>query len=204
MSFWFWLAGYWFAFTPLYVLGLMGVTRRMSHFDDTSLQPWFLVAALGAVLIAICIGSFLVCLYVSFRKREQLRDATGDPWNGRTLEWSTSSPPPEYNFAFTPVVRDTDAWWDMKRSGFRRPQDGFLPIHMPKNTAAGIVLAGISLVCGFALVWHIWWLVAASFASLLVAAIAHTFNYKRDCHIPAEVVATTEAARTRQLGAVHA
>ena len=92
----------------------------------------------------------------------------------------------------------------MKRSGFRRPQDGFLPIHMPKNTAAGIVLAGISLVCGFALVWHIWWLVAVSFVSLLVAAIAHTFNYKRDYHIPAEMVATTEAARTRQLGAVHA
>ena len=203
VSFWFWLAGYWFAFTPLYVLGLMGVTRRMSHFDDMSLQPYFIVAAFGAVLIAIGIGAFLMCLYVSFRNREALRDETGDPWNGRTLEWSTSSPPPEYNFAFTPVVHDTDAWWDMKQHGFRRPQSGFLPIHMPKNTAAGIVLAGISLVMGFALVWHVWWLAIAGFAAVVLGAIAHTFNYKRDYHIAAETVAATEAARTRQLEAVH-
>ena len=203
VSFWFWLAGYWFAFTPLYVLGLMGVTRRVSHFDDTSLQPWFIVAAFGAVLIAIGIGAFLMCLWVSFRKREQLRDVTGDPWNGRTLEWSTSSPPPDYNFAFTPVVRDTDAWWDMKANGFKRPEGGFLPIHMPKNTAAGVVLAGISVVLGFALIWHIWWLAATSFVALLIAAIVHTFNYKRDYHIPADEVAATEAARTQQLGSVH-
>ena len=203
VSFWCWLAGYWFAFTPLYVLGLMGVTRRMSHFDDMSLQPYFVVAAFGAVLIAIGIAAFLVCIFVSFRKREQLRDATGDPWNGRTLEWSTSSPPPEYNFAFTPVVRDTDAWWDMKRNGFKRPQEGFLSIHMPKNTAAGVVLAGISLVMGFALVWHIWWLVVASFVTLIAAAIVHTFNYQRDYHIPADAVARAEAERSRQLEAVH-
>ena len=203
VSFWFWLAGYWFAFTPLYVLGLMGVTRRVSHFDDTSLQPWFIVAAFGAVLIAIGIGAFLMCLWVSFRKREQLRDVTGDPWNGRTLEWSTSSPPPDYNFAFTPVVRDTDAWWDMKAHGFKRPEGGFLPIHMPKNTAAGVVLAGISVVLGFALIWHIWWLAGVSFVALLIAAIVHTFNYKRDYHIPADEVAATEAARTQQLGSVH-
>ena len=203
VSFWFWLAGYWFAFTPLYVLGLMGVTRRVSHFDDTSLQPWFIVAAFGAVLIAIGIGAFLMCLWVSFRKREQLRDVTGDPWNGRTLEWSTSSPPPDYNFAFTPVVRDTDAWWDMKANGFKRPEGGFLPIHMPKNTAAGVVLAGISVVLGFALIWHIWWLAGVSFVALLIAAIVHTFNYKRDYHIPADEVAATEAARTQQLGSVH-
>ena len=203
VSFWCWLAGYWLAFTPLYVLGLMGVTRRMSHFDDMSLQPYFIVAAFGAVLVAMGIAAFLICIFVSFRKREQLRDVTGDPWNGRTLEWSTSSPPPEYNFAFTPVVHDTDAWWDMKRRGFKRPEAGFLSIHMPKNTAAGIVLAGISLVLGFALVWHIWWLVVVSFVALLAAAIVHTFNYQRDYHIPADVVARTEAERSRQLEAVH-
>ncbi len=203
MAFWFWLAGYWFAFTPLYVLGLMGVTRRMSHFDDPSLQIWFQVAAFGAVLIAIGIASFLVCLFVSFRRREQLRDTTGDPWNARTLEWSTSSPPPDYNFAFTPVVHDNDAWWDMKRRGFRRPDSGFVPIHMPKNTAAGFVLAALATVCGFALVWHIWWLAAAGFLALVVAAIVHTFNYDRDFHIDAGEVARTEAARTRQLVNAH-
>ncbi len=199
VSFWFWLAGYWFAFTPLYVLGLMGVTRRMSHFDDTTLQPWFVVAAFGAVLIAIGIAAFLWCIVVSIRRRESLRDVTGDPWGGRTLEWSTSSPPPDYNFAFTPVVHDTDAWWDMKRRGAERPLSGFQPIHMPKNTAAGVVLAAISGVVGFALIWHIWWLAALSFTALVVAAIVHTFNYHRDYHIPAAEVEATEAARTRLL-----
>ena len=196
MSFWFWLAGYWFAFTPLYVLGLMGVTRRVSHFTDPSLQIWFQVAAFGAVLVAIGIACFLVCIFVSFRRREQLRDTTGDPWDARSLEWSTSSPPPEYNFAFTPVVYDNDAWWDMKQRGVRRPLAGFLPIHMPKNTAAGVVLAGLSTVLGFAMIWHIWWLAGLSAAALLVAAIVHTFNYERDYHIPAETVARTEEQRT--------
>ncbi|KAF1700155.1 cytochrome o ubiquinol oxidase subunit I [Pseudoxanthomonas suwonensis] len=199
VSFWFWLAGYWFAFTPLYVLGLMGVTRRMSHFTDPSLQIWFQVAAFGAVLVAIGIAAFLICIFVSFRKREQLRDVTGDPWDGRSLEWSTSSPPPEYNFAFTPVVHDNDAWWDMKQRGAQRPLSGFLPIHMPKNTAAGVVIAGLSTACAFGLIWHIWWLAGTAFAATVIASIVHTFNYKRDYHIPAETVAATEAARTELL-----
>jgi cytochrome o ubiquinol oxidase subunit 1 len=203
VSFWFWFLGYWLAFTPLYVLGLMGVTRRMSHFDDPSLQPWFIAAAIGALLIAVGIGAFLISIVTSIRHREKLCDDSGDPWDGRTLEWSTSSPPPAYNFAFTPVVRDTDAWADMKRHGFRRPESGFLPIHMPKNTAAGVVLAAISLVLGFALVWHIWWLAIATFVALVVAAIVHTFNYQRDFHIPAAEVAATEAARTQQLASAH-
>ncbi|MBS0216404.1 MAG: cbb3-type cytochrome c oxidase subunit I, partial [Proteobacteria bacterium] len=201
MSFWFWFSGYWFAFTPLYVLGLMGVTRRLSHFDDPSLQIWFVIAAFGAVLIAIGIACFLIDLYVSFRRRDALRDTTGDLWNARSLEWSTSSPPPDYNFAFTPVVHDNDAWWDMKQRGYTRPASGFKSIHMPKNTAAGIVLAGLSTVLGFAMIWHVWWLAILSFAALLVAAIVHTFNYDRDYHIPADEVVDTENARTELLNA---
>ncbi|KAB8314466.1 cytochrome o ubiquinol oxidase subunit I [Tolypothrix campylonemoides VB511288] len=199
VSFGFWFVGYWVAFTPLYVLGLMGVTRRMSHFEDPSLQIWFQVAAVGAVLIAIGIAAFLWCIVVSVRRREQLRDATGDPWDGRTLEWSTASPPPAYNFAFTPVVHDSDAWWDMKRRGFVRPTSGFLPVHMPRNTAAGVVLSALATVCGFALVWHVWWLAAVALLAVVGYAIAHSFDYDRDYHIPADEIAATEAARTRQL-----
>src|SRR6267142_128787 len=132
-SFWFWLSGFWCAFMPLYVLGLMGVTRRLSHFDDPSLRIWFEIAAFGAGLIFLGILSMIIQLVVSYRKRESLRDTTGDPWDGRTLEWSTSSPPPAYNFAFTPVVRDNDTWDDMKKNGYVRPQSGFIPIHMPSN-----------------------------------------------------------------------
>ncbi len=203
VSFWFWLAGYWFAFTPLYVLGLMGVTRRMSHFDDPSLQIWFQIAAFGAVLVAIGIAAFLFCIYISFRRREQLRDVTGDPWNGRTLEWSTSSPPPDYNFAFTPVVHDNDAWWDMKQRGFVRVQSGFLPVHMPKNTPAGVVLAALSTALGFAMIWHIWWLASVSLLAIVVYAIYHSFDYNRDYHIPAERIAATELARSELMRASH-
>lgn len=199
MSFWFWLTGFYFAFMPLYVLGLMGVTRRMNHFDDSSLQIWFVIAAFGAVLIALGILSFLIQLVVSFMRREQLRDVTGDPWGGRTLEWSTSSPPPAYNFAFTPLVHDHDAWWDMKNRGYVRPLTGFKAIHMPKNTGAGFILAAIAVAFAFGMVWHIWWLAALTFVAMLVVAIGHTFNYKRDYHIPADVVTKAEDERSRVL-----
>jgi cytochrome o ubiquinol oxidase subunit 1 len=201
VSFWFWLVGFWVAFTPLYVLGLMGVTRRMSHFDDPSLQVWFQVAAVGAGLIAIGIAAFLIQLVVSYLRREQLRDVTGDAWGGRTLEWSTASPPPDYNFAFTPVVHDNDAWHDMKQRGAQRPTGGFKPIHMPKNTGAGFVIAMLATAWGFTLIWHMWLLAALSFAAMVVAAIVHTFNYDRDFHIPADEVTRSEDARTRALAA---
>ena len=199
MALGFWVTGFYVAFMPLYVLGLMGVTRRMQHFDDPSLQPWFIVAALGAVLIACGIGCQIIMFVVSIRRREELRDLTGDPWGGRTLEWSTSSPPPDYNFAFTPVVHDSDAWWDMKARGFTRPAAGYQPIHMPKNTATGAVLAALSFILGFAMVWYVWWLAALSFVAIIAAAIIHTFNYDRDYYIPAEAVAREEAKRMREL-----
>ncbi|WP_211664197.1 cytochrome o ubiquinol oxidase subunit I [Luteibacter sp. UNCMF331Sha3.1] len=200
-SFWFWLVGFWVAFMPLYVLGFMGVTRRMNHFDDPSLQIWFQIAAFGAFLIALGIGSFLVQLWVSYKRRDELRDVTGDPWHGRTLEWSTSSPPPDYNFAFTPVIHDSDAWWDMKERNAGRRLEGYLPIHMPKNTGAGIILAGISFVFGFAMIWHMFLIAGIAFVALIATAIGHTFNYKRDYYIPADEVARTEAARTEELAA---
>ncbi|MEA1085556.1 cytochrome o ubiquinol oxidase subunit I [Sphingomonas sp. M6A6_1c] len=199
ISFWFWVIGFYVAFMPLYVLGLMGVTRRLRHFEDPSLQIWFIIAAIGAAMIAVGIAAFLIQFYVSFRNREALRDFTGDPWNARSLEWATSSPPPAYNFAFTPVVRDLDAWYDMKSNGAERPITGFRDIHMPRNTGAGIILAGFSMVIGLAMIWYIWWLAALAFVGLLAVAIGHTFNYDRDFYITAAEVTAAEDEHTRQL-----
>jgi cytochrome o ubiquinol oxidase subunit 1 len=199
LSFWFWLVGFYLAFMPLYVLGLMGVTRRLSHFDDPSLRIWFLIACFGALLIAAGIGCFLVQIAVSIRNREALRDVTGDPWNGRTLEWATSSPPPAYNFAFTPVVHSPDAWWDMTQRGYVRPLSGFIPIHMPKNTAAGVIIAGLATVLSFALIWRIWWLAALSFVGMVGFTIFHTFNDNRDFHVSANQVRQVEDERTQAL-----
>ncbi len=184
LSFWFWQVGFWVAFGPLYILGLMGVTRRLSHFTDPSLQKWFVIAGVGAFLILLGILSFVMQIFVSIRHRE--RYAVGhDPWDARTLEWSTSSPPPAYNFAFVPNVRERDAWHDMKKHGYRRPLSGFNDIHMPGNTATGVVLGALGFVFGFAMVWYIWWLAVASFVAMVGYAIAHTFNYHRDDHVDA-------------------
>jgi cytochrome o ubiquinol oxidase subunit I len=201
ISFWCWAVGFWVAFGPLYVLGLMGVTRRVNQFDEPGLQVWFVIAACGAAIIAAGIATMLIQIGVSIWRRDSLRDVTGDPWGGRTLEWATASPPPAYNFAFTPVVHDLDAWSDMKSRGYARPLEGFRAIHMPKNTWAGVVLAALSTVFGFAMIWYIWWLAALSFAAIIATAIAHTFDYDRDFHIPAEAVVGAEGERTRLLSA---
>ena len=204
VSFWCWVPGFWLAFLPLYVLGLMGVTRRMRAFDDPSLQIWFVIAAIGAGVIALGIAAMFIQFAVSIINRDKLRDTTGDPWGGRTLEWATSSPPPDYNFASTPVVHDADAWWDMKNKGYQRPLTGYKAIHMPSNTGAGIIISGLCLVMGLALVWYIWWLAALCFVGVLAVSIGHTFNYKRDYYIPADEVRATEEARTRALAGTEA
>lgn len=199
VSFWCWFIGFWVAFTPLYVLGLMGITRRVSHFDDVTLQPYFVVAAIGAGIVACGIGAFLVQIAVSIWRRKELADTTGDIWGGRTLEWSTSSPPPDYNFAFTPVAHEMDAWHDMKQRNAERPRQGFVAIHMPRNTGAGFIIAMLATAMGFALIWHMYWIAAATFAATVIASIVHTFNYDRDFHIPADAVTRTEDERTRAL-----
>jgi cytochrome o ubiquinol oxidase subunit 1 len=201
VSFWGWVIGYWVAWTPIYIVGLMGTTRRVRHFEDPTLQPFFIVAAIGVGIIAIGILAFLIQIAVSIRNREALRDTTGDPWDGRTLEWSTSSPPPAYNFAFTPVIHDLDAWYDMKSRGHERPAGGYRPIHMPRNTGTGVILSGLALVLGFAMVWYIWWLAVLSFIALIAVTIGHTFNYNRDYYIPADEVAAAERASLAAAGA---
>ena len=204
VSFWCWVVGFWMAFMPLYVLGFMGVTRRMRVFDDPAYQIWFIIAGVGVAIIAVGVLAMLIQFAVSIINRDRLRDETGDPWRGRTLEWATSSPPPDYNFARTPIIHDGDAWWDMKARGYERPTGGFKSIHMPSNTGAGFILSALSLIVGFALIWYIWWLAAASFAALIAYAIFHTFNYRRDYYIPAETVQATEDARTKALAAAAA
>ncbi|GAB3414760.1 cytochrome o ubiquinol oxidase subunit I [Massilia agilis] len=198
-SFWLWSIGFWVAFTPPYILGFMGYTRRMSHFDNMDDQWLFRISLFGTLMIAAGIGCLVMQILVSVLKRKELRDVTGDPWDGRTLEWSTSSPPPDYNFAFTPVVHDNDTWADMKKNGYQRPLKDFVAIHMPKNTWAGFGIAAISAVLGFGVIWHMWLLVGLSFLAMMAAIIKHTFDYKRDYYIQADQVVRTENARTALL-----
>ena len=201
ISFWLWSIGFWVAFTPPYILGFMGVTRRMSHFEDPELQWLFQISFVGTLMIAGGIGALLMQFFMTWKNRKKLRDVTGDPWDGRTLEWSTSSPPPDYNFAFTPVVYDNDTFADMKKAGWKRPLNDYVAIHMPKNTWAGFVISAIAMVIGFAIIWHMWLLTGLAFIAMMVAIVVHTFNYKRDYYISAEEVTRTENERTKLLEA---
>jgi cytochrome o ubiquinol oxidase subunit 1 len=195
-SFWCWLIGFYLAFMPLYVLGLMGMTRRMQHYDDLNWQPWLVVAAVGALVIFAGIVCQIVQLSVSIRTRDQRRDMTGDPWNGRTLEWSTSSPPPAWNFAVLPYVRGTDAYWSQKRKPAEERGDraDYEPIEMPKNSATGFITAFFAVVTGFALIWHIWWMVAVGVFGALVTTLVFAWREKEEIEIPAAEVERIDRA----------
>ena len=194
-SFWCWLAGFYLAFMPLYVLGLMGMTRRLQHISDPSWQPLLLVAELGAVLIFFGILCQIAQLYVSIRTRESRRDLTGDPWNGRTLEWATSSPPPAYNFAVMPKVETIDAFWEMKRRGLTAVEPTYETIEMPRNSPTGFVTAFFAVVTGFALIWHIWWMVLLGLLAAAVTMLVFGWSENREREIPANEIARMERAR---------
>ncbi|KWB13461.1 cytochrome ubiquinol oxidase subunit I [Burkholderia ubonensis] len=197
-AFWFWQVGFYVAFVPLYVLGFMGMTRRLNHYDNPAWHPWLLVAAFGAVLIAIGIACQLLQLVVSIRNRNlpQSRDTTGDPWGGRTLEWATTSPPPAYNFATIPQVRTLDAFADMKARGEGQgKRAAYCDIHMPSNTSAGLFVGVFSLALGFALVWHIWWLAIAGLAGIVATLVIYSSRNNDGYYIPASTVRRIEEPR---------
>lgn len=188
-AFWFWITGFFGAFLPLYALGFMGMTRRLSQDINPEYHSMLLIAVGGAVLILIGIMCQLLQLVVSIKDRNKNRDLTGDPWGGRTLEWATSSPPPFYNFAEIPVVSERDAFWDMKEKGtaYKRPAK-YTEIHMPKNTGAGVIISLFSLIMGFALIWYIWWLAIVGFVGVIATWITYSFNKDVDYYVPADVV----------------
>jgi cytochrome o ubiquinol oxidase subunit 1 len=194
-SFWCWLVGFYLAFMPLYVLGMMGMTRRLQHIADPGWRPLLLVAMAGALVIFCGILCQIVQLFVSIRTRERRRDATGDPWNGRTLEWATSSPPPPYNFAVLPRVETIDAFAQMKRKGWQRRVDAtYEPIHMPRNSPTGFVTAFFAVVTGFALIWHIWWIVILGLLAAAATILVFGWSDEREREIPSSEIARLEGA----------
>ena len=192
-AFWFWLIGFYVAFMPLYVLGFLGMTRRMQHYDVAAWRPWLIVAAGGAVLILIGIVFQVSQIVVSVRRREELRDRTGDPWNGRSLEWATASPPPVFNFAIRPDVHGEDAYWELKsRAGQLDPEKSepvYEDIEMPRNSPTGFVCAFFATVMGFALIWHIWWMVVAGFLGAFGTFVVFAWRDHDEYVIPAAEVA---------------
>jgi cytochrome o ubiquinol oxidase subunit 1 len=194
--FWCWCIGFYLAFMPLYVLGLMGATRRMQHYTDPQWQPLMQVALVGALLIFCGIILTGVQLAVSIRARNRHRDLTGDPWNGRTLEWCTPSPPPVWNFALLPQVARTDAFWAAKHNPeeMRRVmgQRNYESLHIPRNTPTGFFVAFFSVILGFALIWRIWWLAVVGLIGLLAVGLMQAWRSDAEVHICAHEVESAE------------
>jgi cytochrome o ubiquinol oxidase subunit 1 len=205
-AFWFWLIGFYVAFMPLYVLGFLGMTRRMQHYDVAAWRPWLIVAAGGAVLILIGIVFQILQLVVSIRDREKLRDRTGDPWHGRSLEWATASPPPVFNFAILPDVQGEDAYWEQKsrasQQGLEKHEPHYEDVEMPRNSPTGFVCAFFATVMGFALIWHIWWMVAAGFIGAVATFVVFAWRDHDEYIIPAAEVARIDSANLAERRAV--
>ena len=200
LSFWFWVIGFYLAFMPLYVLGFMGMTRRLNTYDNPDWEPYLYVAFVGAVFVAIGILCQLIQIAVSFRDRKKNVDLTGDVWDGRTLEWGTTSPAPFYNFAHIPHADEIDAFWVAKEKGvaYQRPAK-YEDIHMPTNRAAGVLIGGLLFVFGFAMTWYIWWLAIASLVGSIIVFIASSFTKKVDYYVPAAEVERIENERFHKL-----
>jgi cytochrome o ubiquinol oxidase subunit 1 len=199
-AFWLWFVGFYVSFMPLYVLGFMGMTRRLNHYDNAAWHPWLIFAACGVVFIALGVVCQVLQVIVSVRNRKlpEYRDVTGDPWDGRTLEWATSSPPPVYNFATIPVVHELDAFAHMKETGQGvRKEAVYRDIHMPSNTSAGFFIGIFSLLVGFAGVWHITWLAVAALVAIMATVIGRSFGNNDGYYIPAETVRRTEESNGR-------
>ena len=199
-AFWGWQIGFYVAFMPLYMLGFMGMPRRMEHYNNPAWQPYLIVAAIGTAIILIGIICQNIQLYVSIRDRHKTRDLTGDPWDGRTLEWASSSPPPVYNFAVIPEVHDLDAFTDMKEKGIahKRPEK-YRDIVMPRNAPHGIVIGAFAFLFGFATVWYIWWLAIVSLIGIIASIVVRSQQEDTEYVITAEEVKAIEDERFRLL-----
>jgi cytochrome o ubiquinol oxidase subunit 1 len=197
-AFWCWLIGFYVAFMPLYVLGFLGMTRRMQHYDVAEWRPWLLAAAAGAAIIMAGIACQVIQLVVSIRHRQRLLDLTGDPWDGRSLEWATASPPPPFNFAIMPDVSGEEPYWDMKQAALERhglrAEPHYEGIEMPRNTPTGVIVAFFATLVGFAMIWHIWWMALLGAAGAFAAFVAFAWRDRSEFLVPAAEVAALDRA----------
>ena len=209
-AFAFWFVGFYVAFMPLYVLGLLGMTRRMQHYDVAAWPPWLLVAAAGAALILIGILLQVAQLALSIRWRESLRDVTGDPWDGRSLEWATASPPPVFNFAVMPKVQGEEAYWSVKQvareQAEQRDEPDYEVIEMPRNSPTGFICAFFATIVGFAMIWYIWWLAIFGLVGAFATFVVFAWRDRVEYDIPAEEAGRIDRANraARSYALAHA
>ncbi|QYA16438.1 cbb3-type cytochrome c oxidase subunit I [Rhizobium sp. AB2/73] len=198
-AFWLAFAGFWVTFTPLYVLGLDGMTRRLQHIDVPEWAPWLYVSVVGVAILVLGVIAQIIQLVVSIRQREKLRDITGDPWDGRSLEWATPSPPPFFNFAVMPNVEGEEAYWGIKlravESQQLSPEPDYEPIEMPVNSPVGIYTAFFATIFGFAMIWYIWWLAIVALVAAFIGFVVFAWRDVHEFEVSADEVARVDRVR---------
>jgi cytochrome o ubiquinol oxidase subunit 1 len=198
-AFWFALVGFWVTFAPLYWVGMLGMTRRLQHIDFEAWRPYMDVALVGVGILIVGALCQVVQLVVSILQRDRLRDVTGDPWDGRSLEWATPSPAPFFNFAVTPNVEGEEAYWGIKQRAIEAqtlgPEPDYQPIEMPVNSSVGFFTAFFATVTGFALIWHIWWMAALGLLGAFIAFVVLAWRDVHEYEVPADIVARSDRAR---------
>jgi cytochrome o ubiquinol oxidase subunit I len=200
-AFWLSLLGFYVTFMPLYAAGLLGMTRRLQHYDVAAWRPWVLAAGIGIVIMICATACQVAQFVVSIRRRDEFRDETGDPWDGRSLEWATASPPPAFNFAVLPDVHGEEPYWGIKQRAIEAeelsPEPKYEPIEVPRNSPTGFITAFFSTITGFALIWHIWWMVGLGLVGAFVVFVWFAWRDVVEYSIPAEEVARLDRARRR-------
>jgi cytochrome o ubiquinol oxidase subunit 1 len=198
-AFWFAFFGFWITFMPLYILGLQGMTRRLQHVNIEQWRPMLYVSLVGVGVLAVGVICQVVMLVVSIIKRDELRDVTGDPWDGRSLEWATPSPPPFFNFAVMPNVEGEEAYWGIKLRAIESqqltPEPEYQPIEMPVNSPVGFYTAIFATMTGFALIWQIWWLAGLGLVGAFIGFVVFAWRDVHEFHVPVEEVARVDRAR---------
>jgi len=207
-AFWFAFIGFWVTFTPLYILGMQGMTRRLQHVNIVEWAPMLQLSLVGVVILIAGAACQVIQLVVSILQRDKLRDTTGDPWDGRSLEWATPSPAPFFNFAVMPNVEGEEAYWGIKQRATEEqqlaPEPNYAPIEMPVNSAVGVYTAFFASVGGFALIWHIWWLAGLALVAAFIGFVVFAWRDVHEFEVPAEEVARIDRARRAARAAVLA
>jgi len=207
-AFWFAFVGFWVTFAPLYILGLAGMTRRLQHINFPEWTPWLYVSAAGVVILILGVISQILELVLSIRNRDRLRDTTGDPWDGRSLEWSTPSPPPFFNFAVMPNIEGEEAYWGIKLRAIETqqlsPEPNYQPIEMPLDSPVGFYTAFFSFVFGFAMIWYIWWLAIVALVAAFAGFVVFAWRDEHEFEVSAEEVARADRARREARAAILA
>jgi cytochrome o ubiquinol oxidase subunit I len=201
-AFWCWFIGFYLAFMPLYALGLMGATRRMQHYPDTSWQPFMWVAFAGALVIFAGMCFTVAQLVYSIKTRHRRRDTSGDPWNGRTLEWSTASPPPPWNFTVLPQVSGIDEFWSMKHGGKKTSPRAAPPasIHVPRPSPLGFLTAFCAVIFGFGAIWHIGWLAILGLVGAIALLLRHSWQLNTEVQVSSKEIAEFESHHEAEPG----